>query len=100
MTTIEYETGAISDLKKAVSRLVPKDLEYAHNARWGDGNGHSHVRAALLGPDISVPVRDGSPLLGTWQQIIIVEFDTRSRERKVHLTIMGTGAPGGADENR
>lgn len=100
LTTIEYETGAISDLKKAVSRLVPKDLEYAHNARWGDGNGHSHVRAALLGPDISVPIRDGSPLLGTWQQIIIVEFDTRSRERKVHLTIMGMGAPGGADENR
>jgi secondary thiamine-phosphate synthase enzyme len=67
-------------------------MEYAHNARWGDGNGHSHVRAAMLGPDITVPVRNGSLLLGTWQQIILVEFDTKSRNRKIHLTAMGEGA--------
>ena len=89
LTTIEYEAGAVSDLKKAFSRLVPGDLEYAHNARWGDGNGHSHVRAALLGPDITLPIRDGNPLLGTWQQIILVEFDTRSRSRTLYLTVLG-----------
>jgi secondary thiamine-phosphate synthase enzyme len=89
LTTIEFEPGAVADLKEAFSRLVPEDLEYAHNARWGDGNGHSHIRAALLGPDITVPVRGGSPLLGTWQQIILVEFDTGSRNRKAHLTVMG-----------
>ncbi|HSG06280.1 MAG TPA: secondary thiamine-phosphate synthase enzyme YjbQ, partial [Nitrospiria bacterium] len=92
LTTIEYEPGAVADLQEAFSRLIPGEIEYAHNARWGDGNGHSHVRAAMLGPDITVPVRDGSPLLGTWQQIILVEFDTRSRNRKVNLTIMGEGA--------
>jgi secondary thiamine-phosphate synthase enzyme len=91
LTTIEFEPGAVADLKEAVSRLAPQDMEYAHNARWGDGNGHSHVRAALMGPDITVPVRDGGPLLGTWQQIILVEFDTRSRNRKVHFTVMGEG---------
>jgi secondary thiamine-phosphate synthase enzyme len=92
LTTIEYEPGAVADLQEAFSRLIPGEIEYAHNARWGDGNGHSHVRAAMLGPDITVPVRDGSPLLGTWQQIILVEFDTRSRNRKAYLTIMGEGA--------
>jgi secondary thiamine-phosphate synthase enzyme len=92
LTTIEFEPGAVADLKQAVSRLVPMEMEYAHNARWGDGNGHSHVRAAMLGPDITVPVRNGSLLLGTWQQIILVELDTRSRNRKIHLTAMGEGA--------
>jgi len=89
LTAIEFEPGAVADLKEAISRLAPREMEYAHNARWGDGNGHSHVRAAMLGPDITVPVRDGDPLLGTWQQIILVEFDMRSRDRKVNLTIMG-----------
>ena len=89
LTTIEFEPGAVADLKDAFSRLAPRDMNYAHNARWGDGNGHSHVRAALLGPDITVPVRDGGPLLGTWQQIILVEFDTRSRDRKAYITVMG-----------
>ena len=88
-TTIEFEPGAVSDLKDAFSRLAPKEMEYAHNKRWGDGNGHSHVRAAMMGPDITVPVRDGDILLGTWQQIILVEFDTRSRNRKAHLTVVG-----------
>lgn len=92
LTTIEFEPGAVADLKQAVSRLAPMEMEYAHNARWGDGNGHSHVRAAMLGPDITVPVRNGSLLLGTWQQIILVEFDTRSRNRIIHLTAMGEGA--------
>ena len=91
LTTIEFEPGAVADLKEAASRLFPMEIEYAHNARWGDGNGHSHVRAAMLGPDITVPVRDGNALLGTWQQIILVEFDTKSRNRKVHLTVMGDG---------
>lgn len=89
LTTIEFEPGAVADLKDAFSRLAPRDMDYAHNAAWGDGNGHSHVRAALLGPDITVPIRDGSPVLGTWQQIILVEFDTRSRNRKLYLTVMG-----------
>lgn len=91
LTTIEFEPGAVTDLKEAFSRLIPREREYAHNARWGDGNGHSHVRAAMLGPDITVPVRDGDTLLGTWQQIILVEFDTKSRNREIHLTIMGEG---------
>jgi len=89
LTTIEYEPGAVADLKDAFSRMAPRDMEYAHNARWGDGNGHSHVRAALLGPDITVPVRNGDLLLGTWQQIILVEFDTRSRNREIYITIYG-----------
>ena len=91
LTTIEFEPGAVADLKEAISILVPREKEYAHNARWGDGNGHSHVRAAMLGPDITVPVRDGNLLVGTWQQIILVEFDTRSRKRKAYLTVMGEG---------
>lgn len=93
LTTIEFEPGAVADLKDVFSRLVPGNMDYAHNAAWGDGNGHSHVRAALLGPDITVPVRDQSPLLGTWQQIVLVEFDTRRRSRKLHLTIMGARIP-------
>ena len=92
LTTIEFEPGAVADLKDAFRRLAPRDMEYAHNAAWGDGNGHSHVRAALLGPDITVPVRDGDPVLGTWQQVILVEFDTRSRNRKLHLTAVGENA--------
>jgi len=92
LTTIEFEPGAVADLKEAFSRLAPREMEYAHNARWGDGNGHSHVRAAILGPDITVPVRDGNALLGTWQQIILVEFDTRGRNRKIYLTLTGEAA--------
>ena len=91
LTTIEFEPGAVQDLKDAISRLAPREREYAHNAAWGDGNGHSHVRAALLGPDITIPVRGGTPLLGTWQQIVLLEFDIRSRDRRGILTIMGKG---------
>lgn len=90
LTTIEYEPGAVSDLKEALERMAPHDIPYQHNERWGDGNGHSHVRAALLGPDITVPVREGDPFLGTWQQIILIELDVKARNRTVHATVSGT----------
>lgn len=92
VTTIEYESGAVSDLGNAIKRLAPDKLVYEHNAAWGDGNGRSHIRAALLGPDLTVPVRNGRLLLGTWQQIVLVELDLRGRSRKVHLTVAGSGA--------
>ncbi len=89
VTTIEYESGAVCDLQDAIERIAPQDINYAHNARWGDGNGHSHVRAALLGPSLSVPFSGGTLALGTWQQIVLVDFDNRSRTRKVILQIIG-----------
>lgn len=97
ITTIEYESGAISDLKAAIARMAPADIHYAHDARWGDGNGRSHVRAAILGPSLSVPVLDGVPLLGTWQQVILVELDIRGRDRKVHVTVSGSSGIGGGE---
>ncbi len=90
LTTIEYEPGAVSDLKEALGRIAPDTIPYRHNERWGDGNGHSHVRAALIGPDITVPVQDGVPLLGTWQQVILIELDVKARDRTVHVTVSGT----------
>ena len=92
LTTIEHEPGAVSDLKNAIRRLAPDDLVYEHNARWGDGNGRSHIRAALVGPDLTVPVRGGRLLLGTWQQIVLVELDLRGRNRTIHLTVTGSGS--------
>lgn len=92
LTTIEYEPGAVSDLKAAISRLAPADLHYDHDARWGDGNGRSHVRAALLGPSLTVPIQEGQLVLGTWQQIILVELDIRPRNRTIHVTVSGTGS--------
>ncbi len=89
VTTIEYESGVLSDLKDAFERMAPETMHYAHNARWGDGNGHSHVRASVLGPSLTVPFSDGSPLLGTWQQIVLVDFDNRSRTRRVIVQIIG-----------
>lgn len=89
ITTIEYESGALADLKRAFDEIVPPDREYAHNLRWGDGNGHSHVRAALLGPSLSVPVVDGELQLGTWQQITYCDFDNRSRSRRLIVQIVG-----------
>ena len=89
ITTIEYESGVVEDLKKAIERIIPQNLHYDHNSRWGDGNGFSHVRAALLGPSLSVPVSEGSLLLGTWQQIVLVDFDNRPRNREVVVQIMG-----------
>ncbi len=89
VTTIEFESGVLSDLKDAFERMAPETMHYAHNARWGDGNGHSHVRASVLGPSLTVPFSDGSPLLGTWQQIVLVDFDNRSRTRRVIVQIIG-----------
>jgi secondary thiamine-phosphate synthase enzyme len=89
LTTIEMEPGCVKDLKAALERVAPRDAHYDHNARWGDGNGFSHVRAALLGPSLTVPVGDGAPLLGTWQQVVLVDFDNRGRDRKVVATVMG-----------
>jgi secondary thiamine-phosphate synthase enzyme len=89
LTTIEYESGCISDLQRLFNEIVPPGRDYAHNARWGDGNGHSHVRAALLGPSLAVPFAGGRLLLGTWQQIIHVDFDTRPRQRQVVAQLMG-----------
>ena len=85
VTTIEYESGALNDLRRTMEQLAPSDGHYEHNERWGDGNGYSHVRSALIGPSISVPVADGRPILGTWQQIIVCDFDNRPRSRKVVL---------------
>ena len=89
LTTIEYESGAINDLKKAIERLAPSAASYEHDKRWGDGNGFSHVRAALLGPSLTIPVREDNLTLGTWQQIVFIELDTRSRNRKIILNIAG-----------
>jgi len=89
LTTIEYESGAISDLRRLFDEIIPQNREYAHNERWHDGNGHSHVRAALLGPSLTIPFVDGQLTLGTWQQIIYVDFDNRPRQRKLILQLVG-----------
>ena len=89
ITTIEFENGVVFDLEQAIERLAPQDLHYDHNARWGDGNGYSHVRAALLGPSMTVPVIDGQLQLGTWQQVVLCDFDNRPRERRIIVQVMG-----------
>jgi secondary thiamine-phosphate synthase enzyme len=89
VTTVEYESGLVSDLQGAFDRMIPTDMPYAHDARWGDGNGFSHVRAALLKGSLTVPFSGGSLLLGTWQQIVVVDFDNRSRNRRVIVQIIG-----------
>ena len=89
LTTIEYESGAINDLKAAIDRIAPEDLYYEHNERWGDGNGYSHVRAALLGPSLHIPIISGKLALGTWQQIVLLDFDNKPRERKIIVQIIG-----------
>ena len=89
LTTIEYESGAISDLKRLFDEIIPANREYAHNERWHDGNGHSHVRAALLGPSLAIPFVDRQLTLGTWQQAIYVDFDNRPRQRKLVVQIIG-----------
>ncbi len=91
VTTIEYEEGVLEDLKKAVERLAPADLPYAHDRAWGDGNGFSHVRAALLGPSVSVPFGPDGPALGTWQQIVLLDFDNRPRTRRFLVQVLGEG---------
>ncbi len=89
ITTIEFEGGVVEDLKRAIARMAPEELHYDHDARWGDGNGFSHVRAALLGPSLSVPIINGRPQLGTWQQIVLVDFDNRPRSREIVVQIVG-----------
>jgi secondary thiamine-phosphate synthase enzyme len=89
ITTIEFEPGAIADLNGVLERLAPREEEYRHHLRWGDDNGSSHVRAALLGPSVTVPFIDGALTLGTWQQIMLLECDTRPRRREVVIQIVG-----------
>lgn len=89
ITTIEFESGVLEDFRLAFEKIASRDSEYHHNKRWGDGNGFSHVRAALLGPSLSVPVTEGQLVLGTWQQIVLVDFDNGPRKRSIHFHILG-----------
>jgi secondary thiamine-phosphate synthase enzyme len=90
LTTIEYEPGVVADLRDAIERLAPEGMAYAHEEAWHDGNGHSHVQAALLGPSIQLPVREGRLRLGTWQQVVVINHDNRSRRRTIEVTVIGT----------
>jgi secondary thiamine-phosphate synthase enzyme len=90
LTTIEYESGVVNDLKRAIEAMAPQGAEYEHNLRWGDGNGYSHVRAALMGPSLTLPIVDGRPVTGTWQQIVLCDFDNRPRIRKIHLQVLAS----------
>jgi len=90
LTTIEYEPGVLKDLSRALSVCAPSDIRYDHDSRWGDGNGRSHVKEAMMGPSLTVPLREGTLVLGTWQQIVLLELDIRSeRSMQVVVTVMG-----------
>lgn len=89
VTTIEYEPGLVHDFPEMLSRIAPRDIEYEHDNTWHDGNGHSHVRSSLIGPSITIPIVQGKLTLGTWQQVVLLEMDTRPRTRTVILQIMG-----------
>ena len=89
LTTIEYEDGALTDLQQVFDEIAPPDRDYRHHLRWGDDNGHSHVRSALIGPSLTVPFVEGHLTLGTWQQIVFLDFDTRSRSRRLVMQVMG-----------
>lgn len=89
LTTIEFESGLVQDLKELVERFIPSDRKYHHDDRWGDDNGFSHLRAALFGPSLAIPIENGRPLLGTWQQIVLLDFDNRPRTREVVVQLMG-----------
>jgi len=89
LSTIEYESGALHDLERVLDEITPPDRDYRHHLRWGDDNGHSHVRSAMIGPSLTVPFVDGELTLGTWQQIVFLDFDTRPRSRRLVLQIMG-----------
>ena len=89
VTTIEYEPGLLDDFKNMWDRVIPQNIPYGHNKAWGDGNGHSHVRASMLGASLTIPFVDNRLTLGTWQQIVFIDFDNRSRSRKMVLQIMG-----------
>jgi secondary thiamine-phosphate synthase enzyme len=89
LTTVEFESGMVMDLKQVLDEITPPDRDYRHHKRWGDDNGHSHIRAALIGPSLTVPIVQGKLTLGTWQQIVFCDFDTRPRDRKLVVQIMG-----------
>jgi secondary thiamine-phosphate synthase enzyme len=89
LTTIEYENGLLQDLPAAMERIAPSNISYEHDKKWHDGNGHSHVRASIIGPSISVPFIEGRMTLGTWQQLVFVELDTRSRSRDLIVQLIG-----------
>jgi secondary thiamine-phosphate synthase enzyme len=89
LSTIEFEPGAVEDLEAALERIAPEGADYRHHLTWGDDNGSAHVRACLMGPSLVVPFRDGRPLLGTWQQVVLVDFDTRPRDRRIVAQLMG-----------
>ena len=89
VTTIEFEPGAVADLNRLFDTLAPRSAEYRHHLRWGDDNGSSHVRAALLGPSLTIPFTDRKLLLGTWQQVMLLEFDTRPRKREIVVQVVG-----------
>ena len=89
LTTIEFESGAVLDLKKALAQIAPMNDDYAHNARWGDHNGYAHLRSALMGTSKSYPIRNGRLHLGTWQQIVLCDFDERPRDRELTVTVIG-----------
>ena len=91
LTTIEYESGVLKDLQELLEKLIPSNRKYHHDDRWGDDNGFSHLRASLLGPSLQVPIDDGKLMLGTWQQIVLLDFDNRPRTREIVLQIMGEG---------
>ena len=90
ITTIEYEAGVVEDLKRAIASLAPPGMEYEHEKAWHDGNGHSHVQAALLGPSIALAVRKGRLQTGTWQQVVAINHDNHPRKRTIEVTITGT----------
>jgi secondary thiamine-phosphate synthase enzyme len=89
ITTMEYESGCVADLQRLLDELAPPNREYEHEKRWGDGNGHSHLRAALLGPSLAFPFTKGEPTLGTWQQIVFVDLDNRARSRRLIVQLVG-----------
>jgi secondary thiamine-phosphate synthase enzyme len=89
VTTIEYESGVLRDLQKAIERMAPSNIPYEHDQRWGDGNGFSHVRAALMKPSLTIPLQNGILTLGTWQQIVFIDFDNRRRQRSLMVQILG-----------
>ena len=89
VTTVEHEPGLVSDMHDAMDRLYPRDVDYEHHQRWGDGNGHSHIRASFVGPSLTVPIVDGDLKLGTWQQIVFMEFDNKPRSRELSVQVLG-----------
>lgn len=89
VTTVEHEPGLVADMHDAMDRLYPRNVDYEHHQRWGDGNGHSHIRASFVGPSLTVPIVDGELQLGTWQQIVFMEFDVKPRSREIAVQVVG-----------